>query len=107
MNLLPLDIIHHILAYDGRIKYRNGKYVNQIAPEDSRYEILKTLPKIEYSTGFIMSSRKNNFFIYKYTSPYYSYEEPVITTITDDRARSYSFAQACICIYHVFYEEIK
>ena len=42
MNLLPLEIVHRIL------EYRNGKYVNQIAPEDSRYEILKTLPKIEY-----------------------------------------------------------
>ena len=37
MNLLPLELIHYILEYDGRIKYRNGKYMNQIAQYDDRY----------------------------------------------------------------------
>ena len=34
MNLLPLEIVYRILEYDGRIKYRNGKYMNQIASDD-------------------------------------------------------------------------
>ena len=46
MNLLPLEIVHRILAYDGRIKYRHGKYMNQIAQDDDRYEMLLTLPII-------------------------------------------------------------
>ena len=107
MNHLPLEIVHRILEYDGRIKYRNGKYMNQIAPDDERYKMLQTLPQIDSNNSDFMSSHKNNFHIYKYTSSLYSYEKPLITTGSYDRSRSYCFAQACICIYHVFYEEIK
>jgi hypothetical protein len=37
---LPEDIIHHILSYDTAMKYRNGKYMIQIAPTDPRYDML-------------------------------------------------------------------
>ena len=47
MNLLPLEIVHRILEYDGRIKYRHGKYMNQIAQDDDRYKMLLTMPIIE------------------------------------------------------------
>ena len=47
MNLLPLELIHLIVAYDGRIKYRNGKYINQIAPDDNRYKMLQQMPQIQ------------------------------------------------------------
>ena len=43
MNRLPLDIIHRILEYDGRIKYRNGKYMNQICKDDYRYHLLRKI----------------------------------------------------------------
>jgi hypothetical protein len=46
MNRFPLEIAHRILEYDGRIKYRHGKYMNQIAPDDDRYRMLLTVPKI-------------------------------------------------------------
>ena len=46
MNVLPLEIIHHILEYTGKIKYRNGKYMNQIATDDDRYKILQTIQVI-------------------------------------------------------------
>ena len=43
MNLLPLEIVHKILAYDGRIKYRNGKYMDQICKDDYRYHLLRKI----------------------------------------------------------------
>jgi hypothetical protein len=46
MNRFPLEIVHRILEFDGRIKYRHGKYMNQIAQNDERYQMLLTVPKI-------------------------------------------------------------
>ena len=43
MNLLPLEIVHRILEYDGRIIYRHGKYMNQIAQDDYRYHLLRKI----------------------------------------------------------------
>jgi len=42
MNL-PKDLLHIILAFDGRIKYRNGEYVNIIHKYDERYDMLTPL----------------------------------------------------------------
>lgn len=43
---LPQDVIHHILSYNDTIKYRNGKYMNQIHKNDDRYKLLRNIPVI-------------------------------------------------------------
>jgi len=51
MNLFPLEIVHLILEYAGKIKYRNGKYMNQIAQDDDRYKMLQTIPQTKLING--------------------------------------------------------
>jgi hypothetical protein len=62
---LPTDIIHHILSYNGTLKLRNGKYMNQIDQHDDRYKMLQTMPQIVpylYYTqhGYLMISDTRN-----------------------------------------------
>jgi hypothetical protein len=40
---LPHYLVNIILNYDGRMKYKNGKYVNIIHKYDFRYDIIKPL----------------------------------------------------------------
>ena len=42
---LPLDIIHNILSYTGKIKLRNGKYMGQIPKTDERYMMIDSIPR--------------------------------------------------------------
>jgi hypothetical protein len=46
LSFLPEDVVFHILSYNDRIKYRNGKYMNQISNDDKRYKLLLTIPPI-------------------------------------------------------------
>jgi len=84
MNRLPLELIHRILEYDGRIKYRHGKYMNQISQDDDRYKMLQTMPHIYTCKDIplwwlIEIQLHKDIRIIKYDSLYVG-EEPLITT---------------------------
>jgi len=66
----PLDIVIQILDYSGIIKYRNGKFFNQIQNNDERYNILQSISQFvpiylyEYSTKPIHYVRDlNKYFV--------------------------------------------
>jgi hypothetical protein len=41
---LPQEIVLHILRFDASIKYRNGEFIDQISPDDSRRKLLLKIP---------------------------------------------------------------
>ena len=40
---IPIELLDIILQYDGRIRYKNGKFVNIIHKKDERYDIIKPI----------------------------------------------------------------
>jgi hypothetical protein len=51
---LPEDIIVHILDYDNKIKYRNGKFMTQLQINDeTKLNLSKISTKYQYFTGKI------------------------------------------------------
>jgi len=51
-NSLPEDIVYHILSYNDAIKYRNGKYMDQICKNDKRYKLLLNIPSINQNETY-------------------------------------------------------
>ena len=101
MNRFPLEIVHRILEYDGRIKYRHGKYMNQIAQDDVRYKMLKQIPQIEpYKHLFNMYMTIYSFdkqcCFEKYETLWYS-ETPRIHVHNTDEIGVYCFKKQDIC----------
>ena len=39
----PFDIVIQIVEYTGKIKYRNRRFMNQIAKDDDRYTAIKNI----------------------------------------------------------------
>ena len=40
VSYIPKEILHIILEYDGRIKYKKGDYINIIHKHDERYNVI-------------------------------------------------------------------
>jgi len=53
---IPKELLNIILEYDGRIKYKNGKYVNRIHKNDERYNIIT--PIMSKKIKFIKNIRE-------------------------------------------------
>uniref|UniRef100_A0A6C0HW94 Uncharacterized protein n=1 Tax=viral metagenome TaxID=1070528 RepID=A0A6C0HW94_9ZZZZ len=41
----PIDMIDKIVRYTGKMRLRNGTFMNQIRKEDIRYVVLQTIPE--------------------------------------------------------------
>ena len=113
MNLLPLEIVHRILEYDGRIKYRHGKYMNQIASDDERYKMLLTLPIIlpctpEWSSSCYIILHKNLIYCTKRFDASYTGETPIYEINYCGKWTNYFYTKEGISYcWTIYYKEIK
>ena len=79
---LPKEIINKILDIEGSIKYRNGKYINQIKITNKKYECINFLlsHKIYLIKNFpLIFKNISKIQIYEY---YYKYINYIIIEIT-------------------------
>jgi len=76
---IPKEILNNILEYDGKIKYRNGKFINQICKDDERIPLLNSIPKkifsnLYYDMGFthtnVFFSNNKYFIVFIYNYKY-------------------------------------
>ena len=52
------DILDLIFKYYGRLKKRNGVYMNQISRQDERYKLLHSIPRKEFFGSSLHSRRE-------------------------------------------------
>ena len=87
-SYLPTDVVHHILKYTGKIKYRNGKYMNQIVTDDNRYKILQTIPIIQPDNSIwymmLVSCKTNKIYCRKHIFKYGNWQLPILTPMIEN-----------------------
>ena len=61
---IPKELLHIILAYDGRIKYRCGMYMNVLDKNDERYNTITPIirKKIEITRNIEMDKENGGFY---------------------------------------------
>lgn len=88
ISSLPLEIHHHILSYTGVLILRNGKYMGQISPTDTRYELLRNLPKMTLKpSGVSFSSPGDMMYIFCVSFTNKEHEMEVIVNEYKSRCR--------------------
>ena len=113
MNLLPIELVRRILEYDGRIKYRNGKYVNQIAQDDDRYKMLQGIPQFHSKKSSEWSSShmillENYIYYSKHSHDPYKGEIPLIDIRIGLISSYYDYTKDGISYcWTIYYKEIK
>jgi hypothetical protein len=110
MEQLPTEIVHRILEYNGMVKCRNGKYIYQISPDDTRYKMLQTIPKIVPNViGWCISLKtivtsygRKNIYFNKFLSSY-SDDVSLVFTNTSDTSSYYKFIKEGYCYHWIIY----
>ena len=82
---LPTELNYLVLEYAGKVRLRNGKYMNQIPKEDPRYDILERIPlkKCSYNMIYnqmcwivnVVSDKNENIIQYSENHPCFPYGE--------------------------------
>lgn len=65
---LPKELLHIILEYDGRIKYRKEEYVNIIHKHDPRYNIIQNIinKKVKIIKGIQIENTTRFYFEFSF-----------------------------------------
>jgi hypothetical protein len=86
MNL-PTEVISKIMEYSPVMKYRHGRWMNRISPEDVRYSVLKKIPRKAFVSPVI-----------------HAYSDTTLVNFYDDRLN----IKYCLYVYTThFTNEVK
>jgi hypothetical protein len=96
---IPKDLLHIILEYDGRIKYRHGKYVDIIHKRDNRYNILA--PVMHKKTEIMKTTQRDG------TSFYFEFGFDFCNSMGLCYDYNFSYDNRCEICYYDFRNGLK
>lgn len=94
MNL-PIEMVNKIMSYWPIIKYRNGRWIKQISPDDMRYKILKCINEKTHYDGdfisFVNFYKKERYGQIQYSLFIFMYDNIVRYTLYKSRENNAGF----------------